>query len=85
MRQFRGKGKNQGQLSKPCGLAVNKEGHIFVVEYWNHCVSVFTEEGTFLYRFGHKSKAEGEFSHPTFILITPDDLVYTTDGDRIQY
>ena len=84
VRQFRGKGKNQGQLSKPCGLAVNKEGHIFVVEYWNHCVSVFTEEGTFLYRFGHKSKAEGEFSHPTFILITPDDLVYITDGDRIQ-
>ena len=67
-------------------MAVNKEGHIFVAEWGGHCVSVFTEEGTFQYRFGHKGKAEGEFNHPTYILITPDDLVYVTDGhnDRIQ-
>ena len=86
VRQFRGKGKDQGQLSNPCGVAVNKEGHIFVAENWGHCVSVFTEEGTFLYKFGHKGKAEGEFIFPRYILITPDDLVHVTDGNnhRIQ-
>ena len=86
VRQFRGKGKDEGQLSYPLGVAVNKEGHIFVVEWGGHCVSVFTEEGTFLYRFGHWGEAEGEFNHPTYILITPDDLVHVTDGnnDRIQ-
>ena len=85
VRQFGGgRGKDQGQLSNPFGLAVNKEGHIFVCG--GHCVSVFTEEGKFLYRFGHKGEAEGEFNHPTYILITPDDLVHVTDGgnDRIQ-
>ena len=84
VRQFggkgKGKGKDQGQLSGPFGLAVNKEGHIFVAECGGHCVSVFTEEGTFQYRFGHKGKAEGEFNCPGYILITPDDLVYVTDG-----
>ena len=63
-------------------MAVNKEGHIFVVECGGHCVSVFTEEGTFLYRFGHKGKAEGEFYCPNYILITPDDLMYITDGEN---
>ena len=86
VRQFRGKGKDQGQLSNPFGLAVNKEGHIFVAECGSDCVTVFTEEGTFLYRFGHRGKAEGEFNYPRYILITPDDLVYVTDtgNDRIQ-
>ena len=86
VRQFRGKSKDEGQLSYPLGVAVNKEGHIFVVEWGGHCVSVFTEEGTFLYRFGHKGKAKGKFKYPNCILITPDDLVHVTDGnnDRIQ-
>ena len=82
VRQFGG----EGQLSKRSGVAVNKEGHIFVAEWGGHCVSVFTEEGAFLYRFGHWGEAEGEFYCPTYILITPDDLVHVTDGnnDRIQ-
>ena len=90
VRQFGGKSKDQGHLRGPCGLAVNKEGHIFVAEngseWGGHCVSVFTEEGTFLYRFGHEGKAEGEFNYPHYILITPDDLVHVTDGGnhRIQ-
>ena len=86
VRQFRGKGRDQGQLSYPFGLAVNKEGDIFVVEHWGHCVSVFTEEGRFLRSFGHKGEAEGEFYYPRYILITPDDLVYVTDRGnyRIQ-
>ena len=79
-------GKNRGLLDGPCGLAVNKEGHIFVVEIRGHCVSVFTEEGMFLYKFGHEGRAKGEFNCPTYILITPDNLVYVTDGgnNRIQ-
>ena len=56
-----------------------------MAEFGGHCVSVFTEEGTFLYRFGHWGEAEGEFYYPTYILITPDDLVHVTDGNhRIQ-
>ena len=86
VRQFRGKGKDRGQLSNPYGMAVNMEGHIFVTECGGDCVSVFTEEGTFLYRFGHKGEAKGEFKYPYYILITPDDLVHVTDGgnDCIQ-
>ena len=86
VRQFGRKGKDQGQLSNPCGVAVNREGHIFVAEWVGHCVSVFTEEGTFLYRFGHLGEAEGEFYYPHYILIIPDDLVYVTDAGnhRIQ-
>ena len=78
--------KGHDQLCGPVGLAVNKEGHIFVGERRGNCVSVFTEEGTFLYSFGHKGKAEGEFNDPARIHITPDDLVYVTDAgnDRIQ-
>ena len=35
-------------------------------------------------RFGHEGRAEGEFSLPTGILITPNDLVYVSDSYRIQ-
>ena len=67
--------REHDQVCCPVGLAVNKKGHIFVGERKGNCVSVFTEEGTFLYSFAHKGKAEGEFNYQGHI--TPNDLVYS--------
>ena len=46
--KFGGKGSVIGQFSNPIGVVVSQKGEVFVCNYYNHCVGVFTLEGKFL-------------------------------------
>ena len=45
------------------GVAVDSSGRVYVSEYCNHRVSVFTSEGQFVTSFGSKGKGLGQFNH----------------------
>jgi DNA-binding beta-propeller fold protein YncE len=45
-------GAAAGQLSEPTGVAVDDEGNVYVAEFTNHRVSVFSRSGEFLRAFG---------------------------------
>jgi DNA-binding beta-propeller fold protein YncE len=49
---FGGTGPAAGQLNGPEGLAVDTEGNLYVAEYSNNRVSVFTAAGAFVRAFG---------------------------------
>ena len=66
-------------LKGPCGVAVNGDGHIFVVENSGHCISVLDREGKKV-----KSFTSTKFSHPHGVAITQCNDILVTDSNKIQ-
>ncbi|XP_066295381.1 tripartite motif-containing protein 3-like [Branchiostoma lanceolatum] len=48
---FGGEGKEQGKFRDPCGVAVSDDGCIFVADYCNQRIQVFTVEQIFMHKF----------------------------------
>ena len=48
VRTFGQHGEGEGQLTYPLGIDVSAIGHLYVANHFNHCVSVFREDGTFI-------------------------------------
>ncbi|XP_021934999.1 E3 ubiquitin-protein ligase TRIM71-like [Zootermopsis nevadensis] len=81
-------------LLYPHGLAFSKPlREVYVTDKWNHCVHVFSAEGTYLRQLGKKGHAEGHFQSPEGITSGPgpdgnDDetMLYVCDtgNDRVQ-
>ena len=75
-----------GNVNRPWGLTTNSEGHIIVVEFSAHCVSVFTPEGTKIRSFGSIGSANSQFMYPIGVAVDNADNIYVVDGHnhRIQ-
>jgi hypothetical protein len=84
-----------GQLAlfhEPAGIAVDKEGRIFVADAMNHCIRVITPDDTVStfsgscqpgYRDG--SAKEAQFIAPVDIAITEmGELIVTENGNRVR-
>jgi len=80
------KGSGRGQLHRPCSLAVDLHGFIFVSDYTNHRVTVFDKDGIFVHCFGSCGSDDGQFSGPYSIACSPNGSVYVSDynNKRIQ-
>lgn len=61
---FGGKGNAKGKLYSPQGIAIDKEGRIFVAEQFNARIQVFDAEGKHLYMFGSRGDKEFQFEGP---------------------
>lgn len=78
-----GYGKRSSQLlSRPNGIAVEKNGNIYLTDQENDRVLVFDKKGQFLFKFGKKGSNKGEFKAPMGIAISPSNQVFVTD--RVQ-
>lgn len=76
---FGTQGSDEGQFIFPRGIACDSDGNVYVTDYANHNVQVFTAEGRFLKIF-----REGDGSHqfnfsPVDIAIDSNNLVYISD------
>ena len=56
--------QGEGQLDYPCGIDVSANGEVYVANQWNHCVSVFREDGTFIRTIG-----QGKLYYPSYVLV----------------
>lgn len=61
---FGGAGSEPGKLFGPQGIAIDREGRVFVAEQFNARVQVFDGEGKHLYMFGSRGDAEFQFEGP---------------------
>lgn len=79
-------GHEDGQLSRPWGLCVDREGNIIVADRRNNRVQVFSPEGVFKLKFGTKGTAAGEFDLPAGITTDPQGRIVVVDKDnhRVQ-
>ena len=60
---FGGPGEREGELNWPVGIAVDKQGIVYVSEYDNNHIS-FTSEGQFIKAFGGLGHDPGQFERP---------------------
>ena len=75
VRTFGQRGKGEGELNTPCGIDISANGQVYVANTFNHCVSVFREDGTFIRTIG-----QGKLQYPSDVLVPSSGLVYVADG-----
>ena len=73
-------------VNHPCGVAINQQGQVVVVEYRGNCVSIFNSTGEKIQTFGSRGSGRGQFSQPYYVTIDDDGniLVVDTYNHRIQ-
>ena len=70
----------------PCGLALDNDGRLLVVEQYGHRISIFSDDGQNKKSFGSYGSAPGQLDYPSGIAIsaTGDILVCDQGNHRIQ-
>ncbi|MFA5893082.1 MAG: 6-bladed beta-propeller [Candidatus Margulisiibacteriota bacterium] len=73
-------GEGPEQIRYPQGIAVDKDGTIYITNYWDHKVKVFDNNGRFIRSFGGKGSGDGQFKAIRAIAIDDKNgFVYVTD------
>jgi DNA-binding beta-propeller fold protein YncE len=76
-----------GQFSGPGGIAVDSAGNVYVVDGNNNRIQKFTNNGTYITKWGTTGTANGQLSSPCGIPVNPKtQYVYVADreNNRIQ-
>ena len=75
-----------GDFAKPTGVAVDKEGNLYVADTLNDRIEVFDADGQFIRTWGKNGDGPGYFARPKGVAIDGDGHVWVADGmqDRVQ-
>jgi len=75
-----------GDFAKPTGVAVDKEGNLYVADTLNNRIEVFDADGVFLRTWGRNGDGPGYFARPKGVAIDSDGHLWVADGmqDRVQ-
>ena len=85
LRSFSSVGPGQEQFEVPCGVAVDGEGNIFVVDTYNHCIQKFTASGQFLCAVGTRGGGPLKFNEPMYIAFNAtNNKIYVTDTVNLR-
>ena len=84
--QFGTPGRAPGQLTYDYGVATDKAGFIYTVEYSTCRVQKWTPDGKFVAAWGAPGRAPGQLFNPWGLAVTPDGTVYVADtgNHRVQ-
>lgn len=80
-------GVDDGEFKSPTGIALDKDGTIYVADTDNHSIQKFDKDGKFQARWGgDPGSAEGSFYYPRGLATGPDGEVFVSDSgnNRIQ-
>ena len=79
-------GDGPGTFSKPRGIGVDSEGHIYVADAKFDNVQILDSTGRLLLYFGTSGLQPGEFYLPAGLAIDSKDRIYVADSfnQRIQ-
>jgi len=96
IREWGTTGKGDGQFDYPGGIAVSREGEVFVADQTNRRIQVFDRDGRFLRKWGEYGMQPGQFGGniipksrvggPQFIGIDSQGDIFTTEASvgRVQ-
>lgn len=80
-------GVDDGEFNSPTGIAIDKDGNLYVADTDNHSIQKFDKDGRFLARWGDEpSPEEGKFYYPRGLTIDPQGDLYVADSgnNRVQ-
>ncbi len=75
-----------GDFAKPSGLALDREGNLYVADTLNDRIEIFDADGKFISTFGKNGDGPGYFARPKGVAIDSDGHIWVADGmqDRVQ-
>ena len=73
------KGDSSGSFNVATAIEVDTLGQVFVADFYNHRIQVFTGEGDFLVEFGSQGSVPGEFERPTDMTVDSKGNIYALD------
>lgn len=79
-------GETPGQLNTPRGLALDKDGNVYVSDSQNHRLQKFDANGLFVATVGAQGEGEGQFNEPWGVAVDAAGFVYVADtwNHRVQ-
>ncbi len=83
---FGDKGDGAGDFSLPKGVAMDSDGHIYVVDAQFENIQMFNDDGQLLMAFGEEGRKPGQFWLPAGLYIDLEDRIWVADSGnrRIQ-
>ncbi|MCA9099251.1 MAG: hypothetical protein KDA36_12735 [Planctomycetaceae bacterium] len=96
LREWGKYGTGDGEFDSPGGIAISRDGRVYVADQCNRRVQVFDKDGKFLTKWGRKGFEPGEFggnphpkaffAGPTFLALDQAGNLFTTESTlgRIQ-
>ncbi len=72
-------GSGAGELGEPRGIAVDRQGRLYVADTKNSRIEVFEPDGRFVRQFGSKGAGPGEFNEPCGIAVDADGDIWVAD------
>jgi sugar lactone lactonase YvrE len=75
-----------GDFAKPTGVAVDKDGNLYVADMLNARIEIFDADGHFIRTFGKRGDGPGYFAMPKGVAIDCDGHIWVTDAmqNRVQ-
>ncbi|MFZ0954381.1 MAG: SMP-30/gluconolactonase/LRE family protein [Candidatus Sulfotelmatobacter sp.] len=75
-----------GDFAAPQGIALDKDGNVYVTDTLNNRVEIFDAEGTFVKQFGRHCDGPGCFARPKGIAVDGDGHIWVADAfnDTLQ-
>jgi sugar lactone lactonase YvrE len=75
-----------GDFAAPQGVAVDKDGNLYVADTLNNRVEIFDADGAFISWFGKHGDGPGYFARPKGIAVDSDGHIWVADQmtDRLQ-
>ena len=72
-------GPFRGWFATVTALAIDRDGNVFVADFYNNRVQKFSPDGTFLAAFGGKGEGPGQFMYAIGVAVADDGSVLVTD------
>ena len=79
-------GSGSGQFNFPTEVAVDMADKVYVTDFFNHRVQIFTGDGVVLGKIGSVGNGDGQFNSPNGVAVDGAGTVFVSDSlnDRIQ-
>nr|XP_006811695.1 PREDICTED: E3 ubiquitin-protein ligase TRIM71-like [Saccoglossus kowalevskii] len=75
-------GDKQRELNRPCILAINSKGIVYVADSYNHCIQVFNSDDQFMFEFSTTGD-NNTMKYPRGVAIDKNDYVYVSSQHKV--